>query len=161
MFPSNNYRLAKRIELQVWTMSGADRFGDHGIVGVLALDRAERRVVLVSISCRVLALGPATVFVSEVLRRSNVMELSLPGTTSAAVPPAVLARAHLALTARNGPCRSLFRDLGFSQVASPSASDNVARAESESVDMDGQDWELHHATRLPTTDQEVYNISFA
>jgi predicted enzyme involved in methoxymalonyl-ACP biosynthesis len=142
-------------------MSGADRFGDHGIVGVLALDRAERRVALVSISCRVLALGPATVFVSEVLRRSEAVDLSLPGTASTAAAPTVLARAHLALTARNGPCRSLFRDLGFNQVASTSADGNVVRTDSDSVAVVGQDWELHHAARLPRTDQEVYCVTFA
>jgi predicted enzyme involved in methoxymalonyl-ACP biosynthesis len=140
-------------------MSGADRFGDHGVVGVLALDRAERRVVLVSISCRVLALGPATVFVSEVLRRSKVVGLSLPSTasTAAAALQTVLAQAHVALTARNGPCRCLFKDLGFIQVSSGS----VARAKNDSVAVEGQDWELRDAARLPMTDQEVYCITFA
>eukprot|EP01043_Picozoa_sp_COSAG02_P061853 COSAG02_NODE_8396_length_2586_cov_2.239646_2_plen_140_part_00 len=139
-------------------MSGADRFGDHGVVGVLALDRAERRIALVSISCRVLALGPATVFVSEVLRRSKAVDLNLPATASTVALPTVLAQAHVALTARNGPCRSLFSDLGFIQVSSAS----VARSKNDSaVAVEGQDWELHDVARLPVTDQEVYRITFA
>ena len=61
--------------------------------GVLALDRAERRVALVSISCRVLALRTAVVFVSEVLRVSKAVDLHrLP---AAATVPTVLARAQL------------------------------------------------------------------
>ena len=87
-------------------MSGVDRFGDHGVVGVLALDAIERRVVLVSVSCRVLALCPCAVFVSELLRVSKVLDLNRPparSTVDGSVPT-VLARAHLAFTARNRPC---------------------------------------------------------
>ena len=120
-------------------MSGVDRFGDHGVVGVLALDAIERRVVLVSVSCRVLALCPCAVFVSEVLRVSKVLDLNRPPASSTvddAPVPTVLARAHLAFTPRNSPCRSLFSDLGFIQVFPNSADSNLLRVDCASVPVD-------------------------
>lgn len=159
--------------MQVWTMSAVDRFGNHGVVGVLALQRVERRVMLVSISCRILALRPAAVFVSEVLRVSKAIDLNLRGTTTTA-PAAVavaptLARAHLTLTTRNGPCRSLFSDLGFIQVDTFCTGNDVARggvvlehglSSLSQAEEEGQNWELLDASRLPQTDPTVYCVTF-
>ena len=146
---------------QVWTLSAADRFGDHGVVGVLALDG--RRIELVSISCRVLALGVAAVFVSEVLRVSKAIDLDgcqSPYAGTATSVPHALARAHLALTARNTPCHSLFSDLGFIQVASTSSL-GIVRSGSGRMDDGSTQWELLDAASLPPTDHEIYSVAFA
>jgi hypothetical protein len=90
-------------------------------------------VLLVAVSCRVLALECAPVFAAEVLRRSSCLA------GRAAV------RASLAVTERNGPCRTLFGRLGFVREA------DVGEL---------QEWVLHGGTEaLPATDGSIYNVS--
>ena len=119
---------------EVWSMSAADRFGDHGTVGVAALDGVARRVLLVAVSCRVLALEPAPVFAAEVLRASPCLR------GGGGV------RASLAVTERNGPCRTLFARLGFSREADVG---------------DLQEWALSDLAALPETDATVYTVTQA
>jgi HAD superfamily phosphatase (TIGR01681 family) len=133
---------------EVWTMTAADRFGEHGMVGVAALQGGpaaqERRVLLVAVSCRVLALECAPVFAAEVLRRSGCL----------AGPEPV--RASLAITERNGPCRSLFSRLGFVREGETSAGAGDAAAEG----LQQQEWVLQGGTvALPETDASIYCVS--
>jgi hypothetical protein len=115
---------------EVWTLAAADRFGDHGTVGVAALDVPARRVDRVVVSCRVLALECAPVFVAEALRASA----GAPGPLRAAVD----------VTERNAPCRSLFARLGFARQP-----DADAR----------QEWLLAEPSALPCTDADVYDVT--
>ena len=217
---------------EVWTMSASDRFGDHGVVGVVALQHPQHRpqhphttdqgateaaedgskyltdhtssaaaasrgssggdaasasagadgedgdedgsdpairIKLVAVSCRVLALEVAPVFVSEVLQAAQLRYTSMqqqqglsrqdgdsdPGRDSDD-GAGVVTRARLAITERNMPCRSLFHDLGFVQ-------DDATKAYS----MDGGDdqdcvtdehWTLQASTRLPCTDTSIYEV---
>lgn len=120
---------------EVWTMSCRDRFGEHGMVGVAALEGGTtRRIHLIAVSCRVLALEVAPVFAAEVLRRSAC----LAGDSDIA--------ASLALTDRNAPCRTLFARLGFERVAD--ASDKQ------------QEWVLRGGTAgVPQTDAAIYAVT--
>ncbi len=118
---------------EIWTMSAVDRFGEHGMVGVAALNGECRRVLLVAVSCRVLALECAPVFAAEVLRRSACLAGAAP------------VRASLAVTERNAPCRSLFERLGFAREAD----DEEGR----------QQWVLFGGTAaLPATDSSIYTV---
>lgn len=167
---------------EIWTMAAVDRFGDHGIVGVIVLavegggaERRRRRVLLLSISCRVLALEPATVFLSQVLRASSSVEATVAG---------------MAFTERNAPCQNTFRDAGFTlcgrsgvdsgelslaSAIAPSSKQQkpqhalfAAGANSvESVEaaaavlQSGQEqqWVLDENSRLPQIDTNIYGVT--
>ena len=122
---------------EVWSMAAVDRFGEHGMVAVAALDGSSRSVVLVAVSCRVLALECAPVFAAEVLRRSPCLAGTAP------------VHASLAITERNAPCRTLFQRLGFTR-------------EAQDDEQGGQQWTLHGGTaELPQTDASIYCVTEA
>ena len=155
---------------QVWELAAVDRFGDHGMVGVIAIEGAGggacvsshtsgrhaaplsphpgcvtcgALVSLVAVSCRVLALEPSLVFLSEALRVSGVSAPVL---------------AILVPTERNGPCRSLFRDAGFERA------DGGADCGADGgADGGGsvQRWVLAGIDALPRHDADIYTVACA
>jgi len=129
--------LVSSAEGEAWTMTASDRFGDHGTVGVMLIDVRRRRVLLVAVSCRVLATEVAPVFAAECLRAS-------PGL---AARPGEDVRAGLAITERNAPCRSLWARLGFERDGELEGGE--------------QDWVLRAGQGLPATDVEVYTVTQA
>lgn len=106
---------------------------------------------MVSVSCRVLALEPAPVFLAEVLRRSG-----LAGPVDA----------RLAITARNMPCRSLFGAAGFRQRPQQASerrvgTDKDGEEKEEKEDSGGggeQWWVLDSLQSLPVPDPKIYTV---
>jgi FkbH-like protein len=84
---------------RLYTLQVSDRFGDHGLVGALALEEGE--ITGLVLSCRVLGLG-----VEHKLMRHVLADL-----TAAGIEP----RARLIETSRNAPVRNIYRDNGFVQ----------------------------------------------
>jgi hypothetical protein len=125
-------------------------------------------VLLVSVSCRVLALEPATVFLATALRASCGGGGVHGGVGAEARGPIV---AGLAATERNTPCQNVFRDAGFTRARTPG---DVGRGAGGgppvgegpccpgAVLQDGQQesqWVLDDLQKLPTTDPDIYTVS--
>jgi FkbH-like protein len=82
----------------VYSLAVKDRFADYGLVGVLIY--AGNCVDTFVLSCRVIGLSPAVPFLVETIRREqHRLPLS----------------AEIVHTARNEPCRTVFRDAGFTE----------------------------------------------
>jgi FkbH-like protein len=86
-------------EGQVFTLSVADRFGDHGLVGAALIHAGE--ILGLAMSCRVLGMGVEHTFLQAVLA-------DLPAGRAEA-------SGRIIETPRNGPVRNLYRDNGFAQ----------------------------------------------
>jgi FkbH-like protein len=80
----------------VYSLAVKDRFADYGLVGVLIY--AGNCVDTFVLSCRVIGLAPAVPFLVETIRRE---------------PHRLPLSAEIVHTTRNDPCRTVFRDAGF------------------------------------------------
>ena len=136
-------------------------------MGVVALEEetASRvRVNLVAVSCGVLALGPAVVFVREVLGRVR-------GEQFRGEPTVVVA--GIAQTDRNGPCQELYARMGFqrSEGARGGGEEEGGGGKSKSKGTETHDpprenvktvesWVLNAADALPAVNKEVYTVDW-
>jgi FkbH-like protein len=82
---------------RLYAMHVSDRFGDHGLVGAVVVEKGE--ITGLVLSCRVLGLG-----VEHKLMRHVIAELEAGG-----VQPI----ARIIETSRNAPVRNIYRDNGF------------------------------------------------
>jgi predicted enzyme involved in methoxymalonyl-ACP biosynthesis len=80
----------------------SDRFGDHGLVGALAIVSGE--IIGLVLSCRVLGLGVEHRLMQQVLREASAAGVAVSG--------------RIIETSRNAPVRNVYRDNGFRQDAS-------------------------------------------
>jgi FkbH-like protein len=81
----------------VFSLTVADRFGDHGLTGAIVVVGGE--IVGLAVSCRVLGLGVEHAFLAEV-----VAQLA---------PDRPQLTARIVETPRNTPVRNIYRDAGF------------------------------------------------
>ncbi len=87
----------------IYTMEVKDKFTEYGLVGICILDLKNRNVDVFAMSCRVLALKAAPIFLAEVLMHfGKKVSDDLKGFSG-----------DLRVTPQNSPCHSLFLDAGF------------------------------------------------
>lgn len=94
--------LAKDPKAGLYTLHVSDRFGEHGLVGALAIVNGE--IIGLVLSCRVLGLGVEHRLMQQVLRDAAAAGVAVTG--------------RIIETSRNAPVRNIYRDNGFSQDAS-------------------------------------------
>jgi FkbH-like protein len=82
----------------IYTLAVKDRFTNYGLVGVLIY--TENCVDTFVLSCRVIGLTPAAPFLIETIKRE---------------PHRLPLSAQIVHTTRNEPCRTIFRDTGFTE----------------------------------------------
>jgi uncharacterized protein (TIGR03435 family) len=86
-------------EAEIYVLEAEDRFTAYGVVGVCIL--REGAVASLVMSCRVLTLRPAVPFLVSALRFGSFAEVEVWG--------------QIVETDRNGPCRNVFLDAGFTK----------------------------------------------
>jgi FkbH-like protein len=84
-------------DAHVFSLTVADRFGDHGLVGAAVLERGE--IAGFVISCRVLGLGVEHTFLQHIV---HTLKADFDALT-----------ARIVATPRNIPVRNIYRDNGF------------------------------------------------
>jgi FkbH-like protein len=101
-------------ETLVLVARARDRFGDHGLIGVVIADIAlpTWSIDTMLLSCRVIGRGVETAVMSEVLERARAAG-------------AHDVRGRYVPTAKNAPARDFYRDTGFDEVTSAADADGA------------------------------------
>ena len=111
----------ERPDRSAYVLEAADRFANYGLVGACLV--RENDIAVFVMSCRVIPLRPEVPFLSVALRWHGRDEM----------------RGALVEGPRNQPCRQLYREAGFEEIAP------------------GQ-WALASLNRLAPVDEAVYSI---
>jgi FkbH-like protein len=91
--------LTRNPDARLFALDVSDRFGNHGLVGAAVM--ADREILGLVLSCRVLEMGIEHTFLRHILDALKAISASI--------------RGRIIPTSRNTPVRNLYRDNGFTE----------------------------------------------